>query len=317
MNILRSIPIAVTFLLLNVDSSAQTVRPVTGEPTLEKVELGTYWRYLPRSVSPRSHVLVICLGMLTEEHTGETSALVFLKVWLEFSNATGAVLVAPAFDDENFGAGKGCPHGWGYRGLYGRHVGADVFLNEVIDSLKVINPIYDGRFYMFGHSAGAQFASHYVVKHPSRVHSAAVSAPAWLPFPTMEDNWPRGLKPRRSVRRWPGDSEDQEVLMEPDPKAFLAAAELPLLVTSGALDLEEIRHNPNQGGDTHVARAQAWAKAMNQYAAENDRKGNITCVIVPEVGHSGGTMARSTMPFLANHMARNKVPRRRKQTPDE
>ena len=94
--------------------------------------------------------------------------------------------------------------------------------------------------------------------------------------------------------------------MQPDPKAFLAAAELPLLVTSGALDLEPITHNPSQGGDTHVARAQSWAKAMNAYAAENARKGNITCVIVTNVGPSGGTMARSTMPFLARHMSRNK-----------
>lgn len=312
MSIRRTLFVVTSILISCGHCTAQNVRPVTGKPTLEAVEHGKYWRYLPRSVTPQSHVLVICHGMLTEEHTGETSALGFMNVWLEFANVTKAVLVAPAFEDETFGAGKGGPHGWGYRGLYGRHVGADEFLHEVIDQLKTINPKYDGRFYMFGHSAGAQFASHYVVTHPERVHTAAISAPAWLPFPTMDDNWPRGLKPRRSVRRWPGESEDQEVIMEPDPKAFLAAAELPLLITSGALDLEPIRHAPSQGGDTHVARAQSWAKAMNEYAVENGRSGNIACVIVPEVGHSGGTMARSTMPFLAKHMAGNKQPRRRK-----
>ena len=291
------------------ECAAQNQRPAIGDPALKNVEHGQYWRYFPPNVKPQSHVLVICHGMLTAEHTGVTSALGFLKVWIDFSNATSTVLVAPAFEDETFGAGKGCPHGWGYRGLYGRHIRADEFLHEIIDDLKSVNPTYDGKFYMFGHSAGGQFASHYVVTHPDRVHTAAISAPAWLPFPTMEDNWPRGLKPRRSVRRWPGEPKDQDVLMEPDPKAFLAAAELPLLITSGALDVEPIHHNPSQGGDTHVARAQSWAKAMNAYAAENDRKGRIECVIVPNVGHSGGDMARSTMPFLARHMAQNKPPR--------
>ncbi|MCA9177570.1 MAG: hypothetical protein KDB14_23955 [Planctomycetales bacterium] len=291
-----------------LDCCAQQPRLTTGEPTLENVEHGQYWRYFPRGVKPDSHVLVICHGILTEGHTGVTSANGFLKVWLDFSNTTSAVLVAPAFEDETFGAGSGCPHGWGYRGLYGRHIRADEFLHEIIDDLKSINPKYDGKFYMFGHSAGAQFASHYVVTHPSRVHTAAISAPAWLPFPTMDDNWPRGLKPRRSKGRWPGESEDQDVLMQPDPQAFLAAAELPLLITSGALDLTEITHNASQGGDTHVARAQSWAKAMNAYAQERGRKGNINCVIVPNVGHSGGTMARSTMPFLARHMSQNKPP---------
>ncbi|NQV24536.1 MAG: alpha/beta hydrolase [Rhodopirellula sp.] len=312
MVISRAIIFAISVLLYCDSCIAQETRPVAGEPTLETVEHGKYWRYLPKTVTPKSHVLVICHGMLTEEHTGVTSAIGFLKVWIEFANATSAVLVAPAFEDETFGAGTGCPHGWGYRGLYGRHIGADEFLHEIIDALKGLNPEYDGKFYMFGHSAGGQFASHYVVKHPSRVHTAAISAPAWLPFPTMEDNWPRGLKPRRSIRRWPGETEDQDVLVTPDPQAFIAAAELPLLITSGALDLEPLHHNASQQGDTHVARAQSWAKAMNQYAVENERKGAITCVIVPNVGHSGGTMARSTMPFLAKHMARNKPPRARK-----
>ena len=293
------------------DCCAQQSRQIAGEPTLVDVEHGQYWRYIPPNAKPTSHVLVICHGMLTDEHTGVSSAIGFLNVWLEFSRATASVLVAPAFEDETFGAGTGCPHGWGYRGLYGRHVGADEFLHEIIDDLKSINPKYDGKFYMFGHSAGAQFASHYVVTHPTRVHTAAISAPAWLPFPTMEDNWPRGLKPRHSKRRWPGEPEDQDVLMEPDPEAFLAAAELPLLVTSGALDTDQLRHNPSQQGDTHVARAQSWAKSMNAYAAENERKGNVTCVIVPNVGHSGGAMARSTMPFLAQHMVRNKPSRSR------
>ncbi len=147
-------------LLFGVQCQAQGVRQPIGEPVLGAVEHGKYWQYMPRTAKPTSAVLVICHGMLTEGQTGETSALGFLKVWTDFSNTTGAVLVAPAFDNENYGGGNGCPHGWGYRGLYGRHVGADEFLHEVIDDLKKVNQQFDGRFFLWGHSAGGQFVSH-------------------------------------------------------------------------------------------------------------------------------------------------------------
>lgn len=143
------------------------------------------------------------------------------------------------------------------------------------------------------------------------MHSAVISAAAYLPFPTMEDNWPRGMKPRKSVKRWPGESEDQVADVQPNPESFLAASELPLLVTAGALDVEAMKHYPSQGGDTYVARAQAWQKAMNAYAKENGRTGKVTCVIVPNIDHSGGKMARSSMPFLATQMKNLRVPQGR------
>ena len=122
----------------------------------------------------------------------------------------------------------------------------------------------------------------------------------------MDDSWPRGMASRRSERRWPGEAEDQVVEVQPDPKQFIAAAQLPLLVTAGALDLEPGKHSPSQGGDTHVARAQSWAKAMNEYAKANGQTGKIECVIVPNVDHSGGKMARASMPFLAAQMKKNR-----------
>ena len=145
-------------------------------PTLEIVDHGQYWRYVPRSSTKKSPVLAICHGMLGKDADAKQEALGIASVWVDFANKTGAVLVAPVFTDEDYGAGTGCPHGWGYRALYGRHVGADEFLHEIVASLKKLNPDFDGKLFLFGHSAGGQFVSHYVVKHPDRVHSAVISA---------------------------------------------------------------------------------------------------------------------------------------------
>lgn len=287
------IPFALALSVSNVSAA---------NPSLETVEHGQYWRYVPRSSTKDSPVLSICHGMLGKNADAKQAALGIMKVWGDFANKTGVVLVAPVFTDEDYGAGKGCPHGWGYRALYGRHVGADEFLHEIVANLQILNPAFDGKLFLFGHSAGGQFVSHYVVKHPGRVHSAVISAPAWLPFPTRDDDWPRGMKRRATNRLWPGETKKQYVEVLPDPKAFLAAAQLPLLITCGALDLEDLGERASQGGTTHVARAQAWAREMNAYAKVNGFTGNVTCNIVPNVGHAGGQMARASMPFLARQI---------------
>ncbi len=86
---------------------------------------------------------------------------------------------------------------------------------------------------------------------------------------------------------------------------FLAAAELPLLITVGALDTKAMKQKRGQIGTNHVERAEAWTKAMNDFAAASGSKGNITCSVVPDVGHRGGTLSRASMPFVAAHMRNN------------
>jgi pimeloyl-ACP methyl ester carboxylesterase len=253
--------------------------------------------------------------MLPEDEPAKVTALGFMKLWIDFANQTGTVLVAPAFDDADFGGRNGCPHGWGYRTLYGRHIGADEFVHEIIDTLQEQNRNYDGKFYLWGHSAGGQFVNHYVVRHPLRVHAAVISAPAWLAFPDEDVSWGKGMAPRHSVARWPGADEDQVLEINPDPKSFLLAAQLPLLVIVGEDDLEPLKHGPNQGGDTHVARAASWVRAMNEFAASQQRQGNVALRIVPGVAHRGGELARTSAPYLANHMRSNTAGRTSKRRP--
>ena len=107
---------------------------------------------------------------------------------------------------------------------------------------------------------------------------------------------------RATNRLWPGEAEKQYVEVLPDPKAFLAASELPILITAGALDTAPLTERASQGGNTHVTRAQAWARDMNAYAKTEGRIGKVMCNIVPNVGHAGGQMSRASMPYLLAQM---------------
>jgi len=274
----------------------------TPQPITEQVEHGRYWKYIPRTVSAKSQVLVACHGMFKENDTADNAARVTLDKWIALANETGTVVIAPIFDNERYGCTVPCPQNWGYRGLFGRQVGADEFVHEILDRLKEANPQYDGRMVLFGFSAGGQFVARYVVMHPERVIAAVAGASAWFPFPNPDVQWPNGMKRRQRVIRWPGEKEDQVIDVKPNPENWVAAAELPLLVISGAQDLEVQKHDENQGGDTHPERSQAWTKAMNDYAAAQGHTGRVKVSIVPNVDHSITNISKASAQFLKDEI---------------
>ena len=152
---------------------------VRGKIIEQRNSAGQFHVYIPTRVVPNVDVLVICHGTIEKANAFETSK-VFLERWIKLSEQTGIVLIAPAFDVRNYASGKNVPGGaaWGYRALDGRNTTPDKFIHQILDQLKNVAPKYDGKFYLYGHSAGAQFANHYLVVHPTRLNGVILSAPA-------------------------------------------------------------------------------------------------------------------------------------------
>lgn len=190
----------------------------------------------------------------------------------------------------------------GYRGLFGRHVGADDFLHEIIRKYQMANSSYDGRFYLSGHSAGAQFANRYLVRYPERVIAAAFTAPAWFAQPSKEHKWPYGMGNRKFTAQWPGEHFAKKINIRPVTKGWLLATQRPIAVVVGELDLKKIRHVNGIGGDTHVARAKHWVKAMNEYARQFGRQSSVELILKPNIGHNYGKLARLCQAFLTKHI---------------
>ena len=67
--------------------------------------------------------------------------------------------------------------------MFGRLVGADEFVNEILTDYKNQFSDFDGRIYLYGHSAGGQFVSRYIVRHPAKVIAAVISAAGTYAFP--------------------------------------------------------------------------------------------------------------------------------------
>jgi poly(3-hydroxybutyrate) depolymerase len=269
-----------------------------GQVVRKHVRYGEYVQYVPRQEA--RGVLVVVHGMPTEEDARHIVALAekFLKRWVAFAEVHRLVVLAPAFDDENFGSLKG-EQGGGYRGLFGRQVGADEFVNLILEQSRSYVRSWDGRIVLYGHSAGAQFANRYCVRHPDRVRAAVISAAGWYAMPDAKAHWPSGMGPWKTSFRWASYEKPQPIDVRPDPSGWQRAAVLPLTVVVGTADTEEQKPRAGHTGTTRVEYAQQWVKDMNQLAKDDNRAGRVRLILVEGVGHDSARLTPTAQRVLA------------------
>lgn len=260
------------------------VSPITGSATLQSNQFGSFYQYIPGTVTQNSKILIIAHGTPGTAETALDSALTFINRWTDTAEQESVIVLAPVFDQTNFG-GKSGGYG-GYRGLYGRNIGADEFVHQIICSYAKFLPSHDGRFFLYGHSAGGQFVNRYLVKHPDRTIRSVISAAGRYAYPNPTVKWHYGMAPLIRTIEWENPSEAQMVNITPDPNGWLEAAQLPVTVVVGDLDTEPQPSRPGQIGTTRIEIGQNWVNEMNTLASNNGVTGSVMFVLVTGVGHS-------------------------------
>ena len=250
---------------------------------------GQYWEYVPRLTTPDSRVLVIAHGMLDEGQHAAPLARRFIQRFVGLAERQRMVLMAPAFEQPSFG-GRAGPGG-GYRGLFGRDLGADAFVEQAADAVARRHGLRSRRFLLYGHSAGGQFASRYLVQNPNRLLAVVLSAPGKFPFPDPAVPWPYGMGRLKRSLRWPGRAA-VKVDITPDPGTWARAAALPVTVVVGSRDTRPQGPRPGQQGATRLARARSWVASINHLARRRGLTGKVRLVVVKGVGHSSGGLTR-------------------------
>lgn len=285
--------------LFILDVQGQNPAIQRGVVTQQQIPAGTFHEYIPLKRLSGMKVLVICHGS-TEAGVPEAAQLsrTYIDRWRPFAESNRLVLVAPIFDEHNYASGPKAPGGeaWGYRALDGRETTSDHFVNQIVDRYKAFDEKYDGRFYLYGHSAGAQFANHYLVVHPHRLRGAVLSAPAIYAMPDPESPWPTGMKARKRTLQW-GD-KTKEFSISHKVETWIAAVQIPVVVVIGTADTERLSDQPQQGGWTRVDRAQHYIKKMTQFAADHNVKCGIRLITVPKIGHSSASLTKASAQAL-------------------
>lgn len=257
---------------------------------------GRYIQYIPRTLKEPVQVLVVVHGTLGKDETALEVAESFLLEFVPAAKRRGVLLLAPAFDQRNFGGRSG--PGGGYRGLFGREVPADEFVDDILARIAKSFPDYNGSIYLYGHSAGGQFVSRYAVTHSEKLKAAVISAAGSYAFPNPNVPWADGMQPLRRAMSWDGAAKPTSVDIRPAPEGWLEASQLPITVLVGDRDETRVFQGPTQKGTDMVSRARCWVEDMNALAESCENVGRVRLVIVPGAGHNSADLAPTGIRYL-------------------
>ena len=291
-----------SFVLLGCNSNADhgssnanldSLLTEKGDVLLKNHQYGQYYLYIPSELDETTQVLVVVHGSLERGKPATYLAEKFIHRWTDFAEEKNLMVISPAFDRTNYQA-----YG-GYRGLFGRDVGADEFVNALVALYARAVGDQDAKFYLYGHSAGGQFVIRYVVRHPDKILEAVASAPGRYAFPDPNAPWPYGMGRLRRTIGFSNPAKWVRVDIQPDAHDWLEASTLPITVVVGSEDLEEQPKRPGHRGKTRIDLALNWTFDMQRLAQQEGLSSRVEAQIIDGIGHNSAQLTPYCMEVIA------------------
>ena len=232
-----------------------------------------YHYYIPESAKSKRKTP---LKLLVLVHGRGLNPDVYAKRWFDVAEERGVALVAPLFDKKTF------PN---YNRLNIKKTRADLKLLQIIEDLNVLWPVNTQKFFIYGHSAGAQFAHRFAMVHPNRIIKGVASCAGNYTFPDP------AVKYHYGIGQIPGTND-----IEFNVDAFV---QLHFAVIVGELDID-----PNEAGGTEaqgknrIERAWNFYNAMKEYAKNKEIPFNLQFAKISKVGHS----SKGTTPWAKKYL---------------
>jgi poly(3-hydroxybutyrate) depolymerase len=225
-------------------------------------------------------------------HGAERDASAYLNGLMNTANKLGCKIIAPEFDKEDYaGADK-----YNLGNVYNRNKKA--FNSADQWSFSLIEPLFDyvvsqtqsqcKGYYLYGHSAGAQFVHRYLMfVHNPRVIQAAIANAGWYTLPGNDYGFPYGLK---------GSPVDDAAL------ARFFSLNMSVLLGTADTDRDGVGFNvtaeADAQGKNRFERGKYYFEYAKQRAAALKVPFNWTLILVPDVGHNNEKMGEQALPRL-------------------
>lgn len=272
------------FIFLSLSVNAEIIH----EQSLE----GDFYVYIPKQ-TPKN-ILVIAHGMFSKKDKASDVAKKYLSRWMRYADEYDLLLIAPVFDTPRFG-NLGGGFG-GYRNLFGKYIPADTFVNSIVNRYSIQTSSGSHRFYLYGHSAGGQFVSRYVVTHPEKVIRAVISAAGRYSYPTISSKWPYGAGNLSKTLQWEDGTKNKVHVTKKLKNYALAASKVSIVI--GSKDIKMQPKRPAHIGNTRIEIANSWANKMNQNAKRFEINGNVNVHVIPDIGHSSSKLTPHCVKIL-------------------
>jgi poly(3-hydroxybutyrate) depolymerase len=213
----------------------------------------------------------------------------YLAEWRDIALANDIVVVVPEYAQNYFPGSEGYNFGGVFDeagNLQPKARWTYSSIEPLFDALRRHENLSAEQYWLFGHSAGAQFVHRFVMLGVARRMVAAISANAGsYMFPVGDVDWPFGL------RGAPAPAE-----------AGVFAS--PMVVMLGDADSDpNHRSLPRQPaamaqGPHRYARGQNFYDTSRQIAERTGQSFNWSCIIVPGVAHDNAGIARAAIRII-------------------
>ena len=237
------------------------------------------WYIRPPASPPDAPVLFVMHGVGRDADR-------YLLEWRELSLRSGVIVVVPEFSAEGFpGAGN---YNFGAvfdeaGALRPRAAWSYSSIEPLFDALRKQESLATDRYWLFGHSAGAQFVHRLVMLGggPRMIAAMAANSGSYM-MPSRSERWPFGLD-GAPVRDAQAGFATPMVVMLGDADADPQHRSLPR-------QPEAMRQGPHR-----FARGLNFYDTARRAAAADSLRFNWSCVVVPGVAHDNAGMARSAI----------------------
>jgi dienelactone hydrolase len=244
----------------------------------------TVFTYLPENLKASEAPIVFVM------HGHHRSAEGYRNDWAKHANRLGFMVLAPLFDEEQWGHGF-----YSYASVLTK---SGKIRNPAKWSFSVIEHLFDAvkeatgnsnpQYYLYGFSEGGQFVHRFVLLMPqARYAKAVIGTPGWYTMPRFDVKFPYGL----------GGSP-----VTPASLKVVLGRNVVLLLGEADTDPnhDELRKTPEAmaQGPNRVARGKTFFRELNKRAAEMKTPFAWRIMTVPGAAHEPRKMSPSAAAAL-------------------
>jgi poly(3-hydroxybutyrate) depolymerase len=240
------------------------------------------YSYRPRQITTDTPILIVM-------HGAQRDADRYRDEWVAVADELGLIIVAPEFDARRFPkSARYNLGGLGHAaGKADRDSSAFAAIEPLFDDARAQTGSQQTRYYLYGHSAGAQFVHRFIYANPqARIETAFAANAGWYTMPESRTAFPYGLK-------------DSGL----PASALQTALGVPLVILLGDADTERggsLRVTPeaDSQGPNRLGRGLNFFGTAAIWARHKALPFAWRLSIVPGAGHDNGMMAVGVRDYL-------------------